>query len=286
MNPDELSVKISVYCPICKTLGQVSVAKNIIRRSERGVTAVNVAENLICKHSFITYIDKNLDIRDSFVCDFKAEIPEIEIPEFDISEKNLNFDLSIIKINLIPSLLAKIIRAVLMGTKIIFISEQEYLNNHYYRFLEYLFGNTFNLELKFLSKNEYKKNKKNYKDYIVFEGNEVKRDNNKIIEQTKLKIELAFVEQFYREYDEITSLIIFKNEIDKIERIIHHILKFHKMQKVGGEFKTKDALDYLSRIYKIIIPLPYFNFLLDIIENYFSFNLNRRTKMADFLGLM
>ncbi|MFX1273426.1 MAG: hypothetical protein ACFFBP_15435 [Promethearchaeota archaeon] len=286
MSSDEHSVKITIYCPICKTMGQVRIEKNIVTMSDKGVTAVNVAENLICEHSFVTYIDKNLDIRDSFVCDFRIEIPQIGVPEIETQDTKLNFDLSIVKINLIPSVLARIIRAVLMGEKIVFISEQEFLNGHYIRFLEYVFGATFNIDLIFLTNNDYKKNKKNYKNHIVIDSVKVIRDKKKLIEQSKLKIELAFVQQFYKEYDEITSLIIFKNEIDKIERIIHQILKFHKTQKEGREFNTKQAINYLRSIYKIIVPLPYFNFLLDIIESYFSINLNRPSKMIDFLGLM
>lgn len=286
MVSDEFNVKIVIHCPICNKKGQINIEKNLIKESSRGVTAINVAEKLICEHSFVTYVDRNLDVRDSFVCDFKIEIPEIEVPEYESYEKPLNFDLSIIKINLIPSVLAKILRAVLMGVKIVFISDQEFLNERYIKFLEFVFGDVFNYDITFLMHEIYKKNKNDYKNHIVFHQGKIIRDENKMIEQSKLKIELAIVQQFFKEYDEVSSLILFKNEIHKIERIIHQILKFHKTQKEGQEFNTKEAIAYLNNIYTTNIPLPYIDFLLDIIENYFKTNLNRPTRMTNFFGLI
>ncbi|MFX1273601.1 MAG: hypothetical protein ACFFBP_11535 [Promethearchaeota archaeon] len=286
ISSDDLSVKIVVRCPICNTKGQMNIEKNIIDQNTKGITAINVAENLICEHSFVTYVDKNLVIRDSFVCDFKVEIPEIEDPELERFEAPNLFDISIIKLNLMPSVLAKLIKAILLGEKIVYISDQEHLNEHYLKFLQYIFGDTFNIEIIFLPLREYKRSSKDYREYFVLNGNNILRDNNKIIEQAKLKIENSIVQKFFRDYDDISSLILFKNEINKIERIIHQILKYHKSQKEGQEFRTPEAISYLNNIYKINIPLSYFNFLLDIIESYFVLDLNRPSKMTDFLGLL
>lgn len=286
MVSNEFLVNITIHCPICNTRGVVSCEKNIIDMNKRGITAINVAENLICEHSFVTYVDKNLNIRDSYACDFNIEIPKIEVPELENIKAPMNFDLSIIKINLMPSALTNIIRAILMGQKLVFLSDQEFLNEHYNRFLEYTFGDSFNLDLTFLKLKDYKKNKNDYKNHIVLDGRKVIRDNKKVIEHAKLNIELAIVRQFYKEYDGISSIFIFKNEINKIERIIHQIIKYHKSQKEGQEFRIKEAIEYISNIYKTTIQLPYFNFLLDITESYYKFNLNRPTKMADFMGLI
>ena len=140
MASNEFSVEITIHCPVCNNRGQISVEKNIIDQSSRGVTAVNVAENLICQHSFVTYVDKNLNVRDAFVCDFKVEIPKLEGPDLEEYESPTNFDLSIIKINIMPSVMANILRAILMGAKIVYLSDQEFLDDHFYKFLEYIFG--------------------------------------------------------------------------------------------------------------------------------------------------
>ena len=286
MSSKDLSVEIMIHCPICNKRGQIKIEKNIVKKSEKGVTAINVAKNLICEHSFITYVDKNLDVRDSFVCDFQIEIPKLEVQEYEGYKMPKNLDLSIVKINLMPSLLAKITRTILLGEKLLILSEHQFLNDHYQNFIEFVFGDTFKFDLIFLTHQEYKKNKKDYKNHVVLDGNKIINDHNKILEQSKLKIELTIVQQFYNEYDEISSLILLKNEIGKIERIIKEILNFHKTQKEGIQFRTKEALSYLNNIYKITIQLPYFKFLLDIIENYQKIDLNRPSKTVDFLGLL
>ena len=47
---------------------------------KRGLLAVNIPQNVICSHSFIVYIDKNLVIRDYFIADYQLQI---EIPILD-----------------------------------------------------------------------------------------------------------------------------------------------------------------------------------------------------------
>ncbi|MFX1275282.1 MAG: hypothetical protein ACFFBP_18690 [Promethearchaeota archaeon] len=286
MSSKDQSVAIKVRCPVCIASGQINIEKNKVTENERGITAVNITENTICEHSFITYIDNNLDIRDCYVCDFKIMLPQITVPELDDYDRLKNFDINLIKINLLPSVLANIIRVVLMGGKLLYISDQDFLNIHYLKFLEYIFGDTFNLDIIFLSRKEYKKSKKNYKNHVIIDGRKVINDDKRILENSKLKIEQVIVHQFYEEYDEVSGLILLKNEIYKIEKFIHQILKFHQTQKKGQQFRIKDAMLYLNNIFKITIQVPYLEFLLDIIENYFSTNLNRPTKVIDFFGLL
>ena len=286
MTTKEYSNKIKVRCPLCLKSGELMIEKDLIEQSLSGITAINIVENVICEHSFVAYLDKNLAIRDAFVCDFRINLPEINIT--DIYDENLKipFDISIVRINILPSILAKIIRSVLMGLKIIYISDQEFLNNHYIKFLHHIFGDNFNIDIVFLSNDLYKKNRKRYKDHVVMHRTKVLEDKNKILEQSKLKIEQAIVQNFYNEYDEVSSIILLKNEIEKIEQFIYQILKFHKTLNENQQFIIKDVIKYLEEIYKTTLPVPYINFLLDIIENYFSINLNRPNRMINFLGLL
>ena len=70
-------VEIKINCPACSKTGKLEVEENIIKKSLRGITAINVGEFLICPHSFIVYIDMNFTVRDCFFSDFKIELPEI-----------------------------------------------------------------------------------------------------------------------------------------------------------------------------------------------------------------
>ncbi|GAH18324.1 unnamed protein product, partial [marine sediment metagenome] len=62
-------------------IGKLEVEENIIKQSKRGIAAINVSEDFLCKHSFIAYIDKGFNVRDCFITDFKVELPRIELEQ-------------------------------------------------------------------------------------------------------------------------------------------------------------------------------------------------------------
>ncbi|MFX1339187.1 MAG: hypothetical protein ACFFDK_11310 [Promethearchaeota archaeon] len=55
---------ILVRCPSCSGNGYIDVAEENLKDVKRGLLAVNIPSDIICTHSFIVYIDKNLVIRD------------------------------------------------------------------------------------------------------------------------------------------------------------------------------------------------------------------------------
>ncbi|MFX1394960.1 MAG: hypothetical protein ACFFAH_15510, partial [Promethearchaeota archaeon] len=63
--------KVQINCPICSKTGSIEISHNILKDSLRGLLAINIAKDIICSHSFIAYIDKNLNVRDYFVADFQ-----------------------------------------------------------------------------------------------------------------------------------------------------------------------------------------------------------------------
>ena len=73
--------KVEIRCPTCQGVGFIQVSSEAMKNVSRGLLAVNIAEHTICTHSFIAYIDKNLNVRDYFVADFQIEIPDIAPPE-------------------------------------------------------------------------------------------------------------------------------------------------------------------------------------------------------------
>lgn len=70
---DDSELVIKIRCPVCNKRGDLKIKENVIAKSERGIT-VNVANYLICQHSFLVYIDKDLKVKDSFICDFEKEV--------------------------------------------------------------------------------------------------------------------------------------------------------------------------------------------------------------------
>ena len=286
MGLDKLKVNVEIRCPVCNKRGLIKVEENLVSKSTRGITAVNVGDSLICDHSFVAYIDKNLVVRDTFVCDFKIELPQMEPDRKDYSEAKVGFDSDIIKLNIMPSLLVNVIKGVLEKKEIIILSDQEYLNEQYLKFYQYIFSDTFSTNITFLSHQDYKKERKKYKESLVFDSTKVIKDNDKIIENSKLKIERAIVQRFFAELDQMSSLIIIKNQLDKISVIIQDILTFNKTLKEGEELNSKEVLEYLNEKYQGTISLQYLNFLLDVAESYYNAQINRQDKSTEFLGLL
>ena len=131
MGLDDLTVEVEMSCPECNKRRLVKIEKNLVSKSTSGITAVDVGGSLVCDHSFVAYIDRNLIVRDTFICDFKIQLPQIESELKDDSEVEVDFDLDIIKFNIMPSLLVNVIKGVLEKKEIVILSEKEYLHKQY-----------------------------------------------------------------------------------------------------------------------------------------------------------
>jgi len=107
--------KVEIRCPACSKRGNIQLEESVINQSTRGVTAINIDKNQICPHSFVAYIDKNMDIRDCFLTDFQIELPIMETKKIEDKEIPLTgaVDVELIKINIQALELASIIRGIL-----------------------------------------------------------------------------------------------------------------------------------------------------------------------------
>jgi hypothetical protein len=277
-------VKVEIHCPECSKIGKLEVEENLIIQSKRGVSAINVAEDLICKHSFIAYIDKNFNVRDCFITDFTIELPQIATEKVEEKEipgsEVLNVDL--IKMNFYPLTLTFIIRGGFFNKKMLVLGENQFLNNYLQNFFKYAFQNSFNLDIRLLSMEKYKKKKKKYEDFLIFEDKKVLRDNDKILNVKKLKIERVIIQRFLSEPIPNSSLLILKNEIYKTYLLSKTIVDFIKEFK-GKEVQSKIILDNLEKVHNVKIQLPYLDFLLEIVKHYFKVEVPITSKVSDFL---
>ncbi|GAG01673.1 unnamed protein product, partial [marine sediment metagenome] len=263
--------------------------ENIIENSLRGITAINVAEHLICSHSFIAYVDKNLVIRDSFICDFKIELPEIILEESELSvpsSLSKDYDIDILKYNLMPSFVIHVLKSILMAKKIVILSDDAYISKFQIVFFKYITEESFDDELITLTKDDYKKNKKDYKDYIVIDGNEIIQDKDKIINLKKLDVESTIVQKYFAEYDPEVSLIILKNEMSKIFQFSEGIIKFNKRFNENNKYTMKQVLEYFEVEYMIQIQYPYLVFLEEVAANYFKVDLHKADTATNIMELI
>lgn len=278
-------VKCEIRCPACAKVGHVEIEENIISQSVRGITAVNVAEFLICEHSFVAYIDKNLAVRDCFIADFQIELPQIEseqkIEKVDVPDSEV-IDIYLISININALWLTFILRGCFYRKKILILNDLKVLNDHLKNLFKFIFQNTFEIDISLETKILYKKNKKLFKDHIVIDNNKVVNDKKQIMKPKLIKIERSIVQSFLAEPDPKSSLIIIKNEINKAHALAQEIIEFAKDKK---SFFLQDLINHFKTIHNSKISPIYAKFLIGIVENYFGIDVPLMD-VSSMLGLL
>ena len=170
--------KLEVRCPSCSSRGYIEVSEQEVEKAARGVFAVNVSEGIVCEHSFVAYIDKNLSVRDTFIADFQLELPEISPPlvkEPVTSSQLESIDVSLIKLNLTASLLVNIIRAIFFKRKVLILTDQKFMIDQIHNFFDYITKNSF--EASILIKSEKQYQHESFKDYIILKSNQILQDD-------------------------------------------------------------------------------------------------------------
>ena len=265
-------VKCEIRCPACAKVGHVEIEENIISQSVRGITAVNVAEFLICEHSCVAYIDKNLAVRDCFIADFQIELPQIEseqkIEKVDVPDSEV-IDIYLISININALWLTFILRGCFYRKKILILNDLKVLNDHLKNLFKFIFQNTFEIDISLETKILYKKNKKLFKDHIVIDNNKVVNDKKQIMKPKLIKIERSIVQSFLAEPDPKSSLIIIKNEFAKDKK----------------SFFLQDLINHFKTIHNSKISPIYAKFLIGIVENYFGIDVPLMD-VSSMLGLL
>lgn len=266
-----------VRCPSCSKRGKIKITQETINGMSRGVIAVYLEKDQICSHSFIAYIDKNLDVRDCFIVDFQITLPQIEIAQ-KIEEKSVPnsdvIDVFLIKLNMPALLLTSIIRGCLLKKRLLILNDKKFLQDHLFNFFEFIFQNSFETDIKIINREDYKKNKKEFKNYIIFDENKILNDKNNILDPKKIKIERIVVQKFLAEYDNKASLIIVRNEIQKLYEISRELIQIINNYKEIEKMGKRELIDKYKMINKIKLPFSYLEFILDILKNYFNFDIS------------
>lgn len=277
---------ITITCPSCKNKGSIEISDETINNVSRGLLAVNIASNIICEHSFIAYVDKNLSIRDYFIADFQIEIPDIaqtEDPEAKeiIAKGNLNLDA--IRLNLSANLITNVLKTILFNKKIAIVSDLTFLNEQILNFFKQLIDGSFDVYISVISDDEYKSNKKNYKDCVILDGKKVVRDEDKIINHKKMKVEKQMVSNFFMEFDPIASYLGLKNEISKILLLSQSIVDFASKFKKDVTIDSELIIDHIEKEYNFKIDKNYLEFLLGIVDVNFGIKNIRAVGIKDYL---
>jgi len=279
-------VKLEIRCPTCSKRGNIEVSEEEVKSSTRGLFAVNIPKEIICSHSFIAYVDKNLTVRDTYTADFQIELPSFESKEEEDGDTSLTdlIDVSLIKLNLTGSNLAHIFHAMIYRNKILLISDQDFLFEKMTQFFDYITQDSYDLNIQFISQTNFKAD--NFKDFVVLKGTEILKDPQALFNKKKLNVEKTIAQHFIIEYEPIKSLIFLKNELKKTYELSNSIIQIIQKLKKGEKVYSRQIIEDLEKIYNIKISIPYLDFLYEIVENYFNIEVPKTSNISNFLGTL
>jgi len=195
-----------------------------------------------------------------------------------------NIDGYLIKINLNARILASILRGLFYNKKILFIYEFESIGEHLSNLMKYIFDDSFEIDFIIRSMEEYKKNKKQFKEYIIISESKIVNDKAKVINQKKMKIENSVVQQFLAEDDIVSNMNLLKNEIQKLYILFKELIELNKEHSKKNPMTSKSIIDHFIDTRDIKIQKVYIDFLIEIIKNYFKVELNIVSDFTNFIS--
>lgn len=276
--------KIEVRCPVCTKWENIEISDDATKNTTKGLLAVNIETGIICEHTFVAYVDKNLIVRDCLIADFEIEVsssPETENGIANVAE-SINHDL--IRLNIPEILMASIFKAIFSGKSVIIISNDQFITTHIIHFFNYAMQNLFHNDIITMSKVEFKNSNDQYENHIVLDKIEVIQDRYNTINPKKLLIEKSIARKFLEEYDLVTGLIILRNEIQKAFEFSKTLSEFIKDtdEKV---LTSKILINHIKEVYNEKIQINYLKFLFNILKHYFKVVLPDIKGVQNFLSL-
>ncbi|MHA1193693.1 MAG: hypothetical protein ACTSP9_15625 [Promethearchaeota archaeon] len=280
-------VNLEVRCPSCSKRGKIEVSEEKVKNTTRGLYAVNVSENIVCDHSFVVYVDKNLSVRDSFMADFQIDLPvtasKQEIDK-DLSSLSESIDVALLRMNFTASVLAYFLKAIIRRKKIILLSEKEFLYEHLSNFIKYICSESFDVKYEIMLLNDYDNTQ--HGNHIVIQGNEVMKDDDKIFASKQIKVERTIIQTFLNESDPIAGMILLKNELIRIYQLSETIVDMIKNLKKDEKVYSKKLIKDIENIRGIKLQVPYLNYLFEVVDYYFKVEIPRSSNISNFLGTL
>jgi len=280
-------VNLEIRCPTCSKRGKIEVSEEKVKNTTRGLYAVNVSENIICDHSFVVYVDKNLSVRDSFIADFQIDLPKSdskqEIDE-DTSILTQSIDVALIRMNFTASMLAYLLKTIIRKKAIVIISEKDFLNEHLSNFIKFICSESFNVNYEIIHLNEY--DNAHYENHIIIQENEVLKDDDNILTSKQIKVERTIIQTFLNESDPVMGMISLKNELNRIYQLSGIIVDMIKNLKKNEKLYSKKVIHDIANIRGIKLQIPYLEYLYEVVEYYFEVEIPRSSNISNFLGTL
>ncbi len=266
----ELWGDVNIICPNCKTKKTINVPERLIAESDSLYRPL-IPSGRVCEHSFIAFIDKNFKVRgyqkiDGSIDEFAGIVKKIEIKAKDL-------DVFGIKMNISPEMIINSILSTFNKRRVLFLIENDtkYLANNLDEFFNFIFQGSFICDILIETKENYKKNKAKYVNYIVLAKNKVLGRYRKSYNIMDMDTEI--VRNFYRNADSISSLKNLRDKLREFYALSYKIKEYYKNYKKQGEnnpLHPKKVIRFLEDTHFLKIKKSYFYFLISVVKSYFD----------------
>ena len=255
-------IYIKPQCPICNEKKGIEIPERIINVN-KNLTNITIPKYKICQHAFMVSVDKNFKIHESENIDF-----ELSSLEQGNNLKLFNIDVFWIKSNISAEMLINIFHALLHGKKILLLFKKlNELNKNLTNFFQFIFRDSFKINISMENKRIYKKKKKRYENYIILAKYQRYKNNSNF---NIHKFEKEVIENFYKKNDPTASIILLRNHIQEIYGLSQ---KLSEIKKKSGYLQRKETVRYLEDTFFLRIKKDFFYFLLGIVKNYFAIDI-------------
>ena len=108
---------------------------------------------------------------------------------------------------------------------------------------------------------------------MIFKETKIINNLDKVIDAKNLKIEKQLVNRFLNKAELTISYIILKNDLTIAYELCKDIIEIIKNYTGKVKLGKKELINIIEKKEEFKISFIYLEFLLDIIKNYFKFNL-------------
>lgn len=260
--------KVLISCPICHKSGNVKVPTDIVKSKRTGLSTITV-ERRICDHTFLIYVDKNFNMRESEKIDY-IQAPSI-IAEVD-KPKEIVFtteEIENLSTNFYPLMLSYILKSLFFNQKIAIVLEnkKESLIPIFEKFLEYIFKDTFNIHYYVVSYDTYVSTNKRSKCNIVIQDIDILKDQYNILKDGEFGVERGFIQKLYDgdfKKETIKDLTLDIENAFILSKFVSDLLDEKKRLNINKIIKN------LKSEFSIEIDVRYAEFLVSIVKHYYD----------------
>ncbi len=271
------SITSHIVCPKCNASEDFTFSKSKVNTVDF-LTTILFPIGRICEHQFNVYIDIHGDVRGYQAIDFI--VPSFEESQLKFTSDNKitskEIDMNLIEMNYSVNFLVYICRVIFFRKKSIILEKDNSLINQLKKLFDYLTEDSFNYDIRFISKEDYEPLRKFYKEYVVLDESKIVHNlpeflsnrKQKMIKQSRIEHYLVNKYLALRSYE--FALQVLRKEIHTIYLLASSIAMYSTEIKNEEKINISKIKEVLKAENKSSDYNPYIDYLIEISKNYFG----------------